>query len=91
MHPSIQRKPNILKLHIPLLKKRNIFLDHDSYANCSYPILIDSDQITKGLVESTCKVIGSINEQDLVFIQNAMINSGLLTDEQIELYFNRKR
>jgi len=36
------------------------------------------------------KVIGSIHEQDLVLIQNAIFNSGLLTEEQIEMYFTGK-
>lgn len=87
IHPAVQTKPNILRLHIPLLKSKNSFLKHDSYANCAYPIHSDSAQITKGIIELTCKVVGSVHEQDLDSIQNALIDSGLLSEEQIELYF----
>lgn len=89
IHPSVIKKPNILKLQIPLLKSRNTFLKHDSFANCSYPIHLNSEQITKGIIENTCKVIGNIHSQDLEFIQSAIITSGLLSDEQMELYFGK--
>ena len=89
IHPAIASKPYIHKLQIPLLKKRNSFLKHNSYANCSYPIFLNSEQIIMGIVEKTCKVIGNIHTQDLDFIQKALIESGLLTDEQLELYFKK--
>ncbi len=88
IHPSVINKPNIYKLHIPLLKTQNDFLSHDSYANCSYPISLDVDKITDGIVNSSCKVIGNINESDLGFIQKAIIESGLLSDDEITLYFS---
>jgi hypothetical protein len=88
IHPSVVNKPNIYKLHIPLLKSKNDFLRHDSYANCSYPFPLEVDKITDGVVNSSCKVIGKINKTDLVFIQKAIIESGLLSDDEIALYFS---
>ncbi len=89
IHPAIAGKPNILKLQIPLLKNRNEFLKHDSFANCSYPIHLKSESITKDIVVGTCKIIGNIHRQDLEFVQNALVNSGLLSEEEIELYFKK--
>lgn len=89
IHPSLSRKPNIHRLQIPLLKSRNKFLKHDSYANCSYLIYLKSEEITNSIIEKTCKVIGNIHMEDLKFIQTAIIESGLLTEEQIQLYFNK--
>ncbi len=89
IHPSIALKPNISKLQIPLLKSRNEFLKYDSFANCSYPIHLNSTSITKGIIDQTCKVVGNIHHQDLEFVQKALIESGLLSDEEIELYFTK--
>lgn len=88
IHPSVINKPNIHKLHIPLLKSQNDFLSHDSYANCSYPIPLDVDKITDGIINSSCKVIGNINQTDLGFIQKAIVGSGLLSEDEITLYFS---
>lgn len=88
IHPSIINKPNIYKLHVPLLKSQNEFLSHDSYANCSYPIPLDVDKITDGIINTSCKVIGTINKTDIGYIQNAIIESGLLSDDEIALYFS---
>ncbi|PID87981.1 MAG: hypothetical protein CSB06_02645 [Bacteroidia bacterium] len=87
IHPAIAHKPRILDLQIPLLKTRNDFLKYDSFANCSYPIHLNSESITRSIVAGTCKLIGNIHNQDLEFVQNALIESGLLSDEEIELYF----
>ena len=88
IHPSVLNKPNIYKLHIPLLKSHNDFLNHDSYANCSYPIPLDIDKITDGIINSSCKVIGNINKMDIGLIQKTIIESGLLSDDEIALYFS---
>ena len=84
---SLLNKPQLLKLQIPLLKSRNIFFKHDSFANCSYPIPLNTSQIINGILNSSCKVIGNINNDDLKIIQETIINSGLLTDVEIDLYF----
>lgn len=88
IHSSVINKPNIYKLHIPLLKSQNPFLRYDSYANCSYPISLDIDKITDGIINSSCKIIGNINKSDIEYIQKAIIGSGLLSDDEIALYFS---
>ena len=89
IHPSIANKPKIKQLQVPLLKSRNEFLKYDSFANCAFPIHLETEAITKGIVDKSCKFIGNIHSQDLGFVQNAIINSGILTPEQIELYFKK--
>lgn len=71
------------------MKNRNNFLNHDSYANCSYPITLNIEQIITEIMNSSCKVIGEVCHEDLDFIQNALINSGLLTEKEINLYFKK--
>jgi len=87
IHPSLQNKPKQLKLQIPIMKAKNKFLKYDSYANCAYPIKLDGNQLASQINDGICKTIGSIDSSDLVTIQQSLIRSGLLTDEEIELYF----
>ena len=87
IHPSVLNKPNICKLHIPLLKSRNPFLAYDSFVNCSYPISLTSEQITKAIVENKCKIIGEIHSLDLVIVRKTLIESGLLSEEEIIMFF----
>lgn len=86
IHPSIKSKPNIVALQVPLLKSRNSFLSHDSFANCTYPIPHEVEKLIDEISKGDCKTIGSIHNQDLIFIRKALVNSGLLTEEEIELY-----
>ena len=87
IHPSLRNKPKQLGLQIPIQKAKNNFLKHDSYANCAYPIKLDGNQIASQINDGTCKTIGCIDSADLNKIQQVLISSGLLTDEEIALYF----
>lgn len=87
IHPSLRNKPKQLKLQIPIMKAKNKFLKYDSYANCAYPIKLDGNQLASQINDGTCKTIGSIDSSDLGTIQQSLISSGLLTNEEIELYF----
>lgn len=87
IHPSIMIKQHLLELQIPLKKQNNNFLKHDSFANCSTHIQMESESLSKWIADNSCKVIGSINKIDLTSIVDALKNSGLLTEEEVELYF----
>ena len=87
IHPSLLKKPKLLGLQIPIEKNKNNFLRYDSYANCAYPIKLEGTQIASQINDGSCKIIGSIDAEDLTKIQNALKSSGLLTEEETELYF----
>jgi hypothetical protein len=87
IHPSIMHKQYLLELQVPLKKQNNPFLKYDSFANCSTPIPMELEPLSQWVSEDSCKVIGSINDSDLNSIVNALKNSGLLSEEEIELYF----
>lgn len=88
IHPSIMQRQNLLELQIPLKKSNNLFLSYDSFANCSTPIPMESEPLSNWIADGSCKVIGSLFKDDLEMITNALINSGLLSEEEIELYFS---
>jgi hypothetical protein len=88
IHPSIFNKQELLNLQVPLKRSENPYLKYDSFANCSYPIPLEVTQIAQQIAEGKCKVIGAVTQDDLENVRSSIINSGLLSEEEIELYFN---
>lgn len=88
IHPSIMQKQKLLDLQILLKKQNNSFLKYDSYVNCSDYISMKLNAISNWIADRSCKVIGSINDEELKSIRETLINSGLLTGEQIEEFFS---
>ncbi|MFT3739068.1 MAG: hypothetical protein QM786_09940 [Breznakibacter sp.] len=88
IHPSLRNKPKLLRLQIPIQKTENSFLRYDSFVNCAYPIKLNGEHIASQINDGTCKPIGRVASKDLEKIQQTLIGSGLLSDEEIELYFN---
>jgi len=87
IHPSVMQRQHLLELQIPLKKQNNPFLKYDSFANCSTPIPMESESLSVWISDESCKVIGSIHKPDLKFIIESLKNSGLLSEEEMELYF----
>lgn len=88
IHPAIMKKQTLLDLQVPLKGSKYNFLDHDSFVCCSTPLPIETENISKWINETkSCQIKGQLDEEDLENITNTLINSGLFTDEEIELYF----
>ena len=87
IHPSIIQRQHLLELQVPLRKQNNSFLRYDSFANCSTPILMESEPLSEWVADNSCKVIGTVFKDDLNSIVGTLKNSGLLSEEEIELYF----
>lgn len=88
IHPILFAKQHLLNLQVPIKKDTNPFLKYDSFVNCAYPMQIQSAKIADAFINGTCKVIGTVCQNDLDHIQYSIINSGLLSDEEIERYFS---
>lgn len=87
IHPSIMIRQQLLELQIPLKKENNPFLKYDSFACCSSPIPMESEPLGKWVSDGSCKVIGRVFKDDLNTIVKTLKNSGLLSEEEIDLYF----
>ncbi|MDI6050923.1 hypothetical protein QLS31_13890 [Flavobacterium sp. XS2P24] len=87
VHPFIARNQELLSLQIPILKSDNPFLNHDSYASCNSPIKSSTTNIQNKITDKSCRVIGKICEKDVTTITATLVNSGVLSPEEIELYF----
>lgn len=88
IHPSIMSKQNLLELQVPLKKGNNPFLKYDSFANCSNPIPMETEPLSQWILNKSCKVIGTVFENDLKTIIQTIKNSGLLSKNEIDLYFS---
>lgn len=87
IHPSILRKPEILKLQIPITKNRNIFLDHDSFVCCSDFTPINFDKLQHLKNQGKCRALGTLHQDDLQIVIKTIVDSGLLTPDELRLYF----
>lgn len=87
IHPSLFRKQELLELQIPIKKANYSFLKYDSFVCCSTPLYINSDTIFNWIEKKSCRVVDKLTIDDLTIIINALTNSGLLSEEEIELYF----
>lgn len=90
IHPSIHNKPKQLELQMPLKKNNNSFLKYDSYVNCAYPMRLDTSKIIDSIINKECTIIGRVDNTDLLSIQDMIIDSGLLSEEEIEMFFFNK-
>ena len=86
--PAIMNKQSLLDLQVPIKGSKYNFLTHDSFVCCSTPLPIETENIQKWIEEAkTCSIKGQLDVEDLENVTTTLINSGLLSDEEIEIYF----
>jgi len=81
----IMKRPKMLACQVELRCADYDFLSHDSYANCAQPIKAKSELF---LVDDL-KYCGLLNNADLSQIQQNIINSGSLTNDEISIFFKK--
>jgi len=87
IHSVILRDPFLLNLQVNIKGSKYPFLKHDSFVCCSTPLYITVENIMKWTNNKQCKYMGCIDSEDLRNITETLICSGLLSEEEIELYF----
>jgi hypothetical protein len=87
IHPAIFKNQVLLNLQVNIKGNKYTFLKHDSFVCCSTPLFITSENILKWINNNQCNYIGCIDNEDLENITQTLIKSGLLTEEEIKLYF----
>lgn len=88
IHAAILKNQTLLNLQVNIKGVKYPFLKHDSFVCCSTPLFITTDNIVKWINDNRCEYAGCIDNEDLENITNTLINSGLLTEEEIELFFS---
>jgi len=79
---SIINKPKLLNLQVNIKGNKYDFLRHDSFIACNTPLEMKTADLHK------CKYVGKIDDEDLTNIIETVINSKLLTQNKIKLYFH---
>jgi hypothetical protein len=79
----IIKRPKLLDLQVEILKDNYEFLDHNSYVNCANPIVGTSNIFNRA--DFIFKDV--LNDDDLTIIVGLIKKSGMLTQEQIEMFF----
>jgi hypothetical protein len=87
IHPAIMNNRYLLNLQVNIKGSKYDFLMHDSFACCSTPLFITTENIEKWTNENKCKYIGTIDGEDLENITVTLIKSGLLTEEETKTFF----
>jgi len=83
INPYIQRRPRMLSCQVQLKSADYEFLTHDSYANCAQPIKASYEHF----LGDELKYCGLLSEQDVNLVQQSIISSGTLTEDEINLFF----
>jgi len=83
----IFKKQELLNLQVPIKGAKYDFLKHDSFVSCNTQLKFDFSDIYSWIDNKKCRYIGKLDMEDLNNIKTTLINSGLLTQKEIELYF----
>lgn len=79
INPYIMRRQKMLDCQVYVKSEDYDFLSHDSFVNCAQPMI----GITTHFVGDEYKYCGLLDESDLVLVRQRIVESGLLTDEEI--------
>jgi hypothetical protein len=77
-------KQKLLNLQVNIRGDKYSFLRHDSFVSCNNQIFTTADKLIKD-----CRYAGKIDEEDLTNIRCTIVNSGLLTRNELSLYFQQ--
>lgn len=83
INPYIMRRQKMFDCQHYIKASNYGFLSHDSFVNCAQPV--------KGRVESFLedgyKYCGILNDEDTLCVKDYIVNSGVLSKEDIQLFF----
>jgi hypothetical protein len=80
----------LLNLQVNIKGSKYDFLKHDSFISCNNPLKYDVSDLVTWINDGDCKYVGDIDTEDLENITTTVINSGVLTQKDIDIFFDRK-
>ena len=83
----IDKKPHLIPLHIPITQNKNRFLSHDSFVGCDDHNVIPSQKLIDLQTNGMCRFLGTLDKNDFYNVRQALVNSELLSPEELQYYF----
>ena len=83
----IFKKQELLNLQVPIKGDKYKFLQHDSFVSCNTQLKLNFSDIYHWINNKRCQYIGKLDAEDLNNTKTTLIQSGLLTQKEIKLYF----
>lgn len=83
INPFILKRRYLLERQLELDPGKYSFLSHKSYINCAQPLQGSFDFFQN----PAYKNVGSLDTEDLKAVQHEIIASGMLTEEEIDMFF----
>lgn len=84
----IYKKQELLNLQVPIKRSKYDFLKYDSFVSCNTQLKYEFADLKNWIDNGKCRYIGDIDNEDLNNITSTLIESGLLTQKEIILYFS---
>jgi len=81
----------LLNLQVNIKGSKYDFLKHDSFVSCNNPLKYNVNDLVAWINEGSCKYVGDIDREDLENITTTTINSGVLTQKDINVLFNKNK
>ena len=83
----IFKKQELLNLQVHIKGNKYKFLQHDSFISCNTQLKLKFSDIYNWIDNKRCQYVGKLDNEDLNNIKTTLIQSGLLTQKEIKLYF----
>ena len=83
----IYSNKTLFNLQVNIKGLKYDFLRHDSFVSCNNPIKYNVSDLMTWINNGDCKYAGDIDAEDLENITTTVINSGILTQEDINVFF----
>jgi hypothetical protein len=82
----IQKRPEMLACQVEVKAEDYDFLSNNSYINCAQPIKAKYEHFK----DNELKYCGMLSNDLLLLVQQRIVDSGLLTDEEVVSFFGNK-
>ncbi|RZK22677.1 MAG: hypothetical protein EOO43_09355 [Flavobacterium sp.] len=83
----IDKRPHLVRLHIPITQNNNRFLSHDSFIGCDDCKKVSVEKMNNLFAAGMCRPLGKLNSDDFAAVRAAVIDSDLLSPEELQYYF----
>jgi hypothetical protein len=83
----IHKRPHLIPLHVKITQNKNQFLKYDSFVGCDDYKKLSIQNLQDLHDVGKCRYIAKLDSDDFKNIKEAVVNSELLSAEELQYYF----